>query len=175
MQISTTIVTSGAVDKDPIAGSVDVRGASWKNKRNSLRTVSPESGTMSEYLPRFLPNQPDSGDRGHGRKTHRACPQFDDTCRIVATSFDSHRRRIARMETDADRSSRRSGGRCGSLICRIAEASSAARALAIKPFGQCQERRGLRNRHDGLERQRRAMGVVTIGDSCHGMAKDLDR
>ncbi len=45
------------------------------------------------------------------------------------------------METDADRSSRRSGGRCGSLICRIAEASSAARALAIKPFGQCQERR----------------------------------
>ena len=42
-----------------------------------------------------------------------ACHQFDYTFGIVATSFDVHRRRMARIETDADRSSRRSGGGCG--------------------------------------------------------------
>jgi len=34
-----------------------------------------------------LPNQPDSGDHGHGQKKHFECCQFDDTCEIVTTSF----------------------------------------------------------------------------------------
>ncbi len=42
---------------------------------------------MLGYLPPVLPNQPDSGDRGHGKKTHLACYQLDYTCRIVDTAF----------------------------------------------------------------------------------------
>jgi hypothetical protein len=61
------------------------------------------------------------------------------------------------------------------LTDRVCEASPAARALAVKPFGQCRKRGGLRNCHDCLERERSAMGVVTKGDSSRGMAKDLDR
>ncbi len=33
------------------------------------------------------PNQPDSGDRVPGQKTHLVCHQFDDTCGFVVTSF----------------------------------------------------------------------------------------
>lgn len=42
---------------------------------------------MLGYLPPVLPNQPDFGDRGHGKKTHLACHQLDYTCRIVDTVF----------------------------------------------------------------------------------------
>ena len=42
---------------------------------------------MLGCLPPVLPNQPDSGDRGHGKKTHLACHQLDYTCRIVDTAF----------------------------------------------------------------------------------------
>ncbi len=42
------------------------------------------------------------------------------------------------------------------------EASPAARALAVKAFGQCSKGGGLRKCHDGLEGQRSAMGVMTI-------------
>ena len=42
---------------------------------------------MLGYLPPVLPNQPDFGDRGHGKKTHLACHQLDYTCRIVDTAF----------------------------------------------------------------------------------------
>ena len=42
---------------------------------------------MLGYLPPVLPNQPDSVDRGHGKKTHLACHQLDYTCRIVDTAF----------------------------------------------------------------------------------------
>ena len=42
---------------------------------------------MLGYLPPVLPNQPDFGDRGHGKKTHLACYQLDYTCRIVDIAF----------------------------------------------------------------------------------------
>ena len=42
---------------------------------------------MLGYLPPVLPNQPDFGDRGHGKKTHLACYQLDHTCRIVDIAF----------------------------------------------------------------------------------------
>ncbi len=41
---------------------------------------------MLGYLPPVLPNQRDSGDRGHGKKTHLG-HQLDYTCRIVDTAF----------------------------------------------------------------------------------------
>jgi hypothetical protein len=49
--------------------------------------LHPESATTSEYLPEVLSNQPDSGDRGHARKTHVAYHQFDCICGSVAASF----------------------------------------------------------------------------------------
>ena len=55
----------------------------------SLRSVHPEGATAPESLPPVLSNQPDSGDRGHGQRTHLVCHQFDDTCGIVATAFDA--------------------------------------------------------------------------------------
>ena len=36
---------------------------------------------------RALSNQPDSGDRGYGQKTHFDCHSFDHTGGIVATAF----------------------------------------------------------------------------------------
>jgi hypothetical protein len=50
-------------------------------------TPKSESETTLKYLSPVLPGQPDSGDCGHGRKTHGACHQFDSTCGIVATAF----------------------------------------------------------------------------------------
>ncbi len=39
------------------------------------------------YLSPVLPNQPDSGDRGHGRKMRPECRQCDCTCAMIATAF----------------------------------------------------------------------------------------
>ena len=69
------------------AALIVVTLTSCTGERYSLRSVGPESLTTSEYLSPVLPNQPDSGDRGHGQKTHLDCHQFDYTCRIVVTSF----------------------------------------------------------------------------------------
>ena len=55
------------------------------------------------------------------------------------------------------------------------KASSAAPALAVKSFLQSRECRRLWNRHDRLECQWGAMGVISIRDSSDGMTKDLDR
>jgi hypothetical protein len=50
-------------------------------------SVQPEADTTLKYLSPVLPNQPDSGDRWHGQKTHLVCQQFDYTFGIDATSF----------------------------------------------------------------------------------------
>ena len=64
--------------------------------RNSLETRShltqeghPEGESNWEYLPTALSNQPDSGDRRNGQKTHVACNQIDDFCGVVAAAFDA--------------------------------------------------------------------------------------
>jgi hypothetical protein len=73
--------------------SIPVSRLSGDHRRNlglvsvMLRTVRPESETTSQYLSPVLPNQPDSGDRGHGRNTHLVCHQYDYTCGIAAASF----------------------------------------------------------------------------------------
>ena len=54
-----------------------------------LRTDGPEGPTAQKYLPPGWSNQLDSGGRGHGRKTHLDCNQFDYTCGIHAASFDA--------------------------------------------------------------------------------------
>jgi len=36
-----------------------------------------------------LPNQPDSGDLGHGKKMHLDRRQFEDTYGIVTIAFDA--------------------------------------------------------------------------------------
>ena len=41
-------------------------------------------------------------------------------------------------------------------------------------FYQSQKRGRLRDCHDGSERQRITMGIVTIGDTADGMARNLD-
>ena len=86
MRFHASVVTTEAVD-DPFPGSVDATTASWQNERNYFTTVKPESDTTSEYLSPVFPNQPDSGDRRRGPRTHVACHQFDYTCGIVANSF----------------------------------------------------------------------------------------
>lgn len=86
MRFHASVVTTEAVD-DPFPGSVDATTTSWQNERNYFTTVKPESDTTSEYLSPVFPNQPDSGDRGHGQKTHFASHHFDYTCEIVANSF----------------------------------------------------------------------------------------
>ncbi len=60
------------------------------------------------------------------------------------------------------------------LTDRVRKTPPTAWALAVEAFGQCRKRRRLRNCHNRLERQRSAMGVVTVGDSSYGMAKDFD-
>ena len=53
----------------------------------------------------------------------------------------------------------------------VGKASSAAGAFAVEAFGQCGKSGRLPNCHDRLERQRSTMGIVTVGDASHGMAK----
>ena len=60
------------------------------------------------------------------------------------------------------------------LTVLVGESPLTAWALAVEAFGQCRKRRGLRNCHYRLERQRSAMCVVTVGDTSYGMAKDFD-
>ena len=71
-------------------------------------------------------------------------------------------------------------GRCADVIARVEltvsvrESPPAAGALTVEALGQCGKRRRLRECHDGLERQRTPMRVVTICDAACGMAKDFD-
>jgi transposase len=53
--------------------------------------------------------------------------------------------------------------------------SPAAGALAVVPVDQRRERRRLRDGHDRLERQRRAVGVVPVGDAPDRVPQDLYR
>ena len=42
-----------------------------------------------EYLPPVFPNQPDSGDFGHGKKMHLDRRQFEYTCGIFTIALDA--------------------------------------------------------------------------------------
>ena len=60
---------------------------------------SSESDTTLKYLSLVLPNQPDSGDRRYGRKTHLVFHQLDDTWKIVGHIV----RRIGRCDRSSER------------------------------------------------------------------------
>jgi hypothetical protein len=61
------------------------------------------------------------------------------------------------------------------LTLSVGKPSPAAWTLAVEALVQCRKGRGLRERHDGLECERSTMGIVAIGYSARGMAKDFDR
>ena len=56
----------------------------------------------------------------------------------------------------------------------VQERPTAARALTLEAIDHCRERRGLRQCHDGPERERSPVGVVAIRDARDGMAEYLD-
>src|SRR5439155_3509890 len=57
----------------------------------------------------------------------------------------------------------------------VGESSAAARAVAVISADERREGGRLRECHDGLERQRRAVGVVAVGDAADGVPEDLHR
>ena len=84
--IPASVVNAEAVCEDPFVVSIDVKDLAWKGGTYSGRIIL-KLARMSEYLPPDWPNQPDSGDRRRGQKSHLDCHQFDYTCGFVANSF----------------------------------------------------------------------------------------
>ena len=73
----------------PFDVEIAVKSVSFQDAVSHSGRVRTESDSTSEYLPPVLSNQPDSSDRGHGRKTQLDRHHVDDTWGIVATALDA--------------------------------------------------------------------------------------